>query len=139
PRTYIATAQAWDDEMRRKISDHQIQRGPDWTTIEAPMDIGPALQVDADQIVLLDCATLWLTNQIMANADIQAATNDFLAQLSTCLAPVVVVSNEVGQGITPDNAMARTFVKHQGRLNQAMAVQADHVVFVTAGIPQVLK
>ena len=140
PRRYIATAQAWDDEMRAKIAAHQTQRGPDWTTVEAPLDLVNALLLaQPDEIVLLDCVTLWLTNLIIAEQDISQASKSLCVALTQATCPIVVVSNEVGQGITPDNAMARAFVKHQGNLNQALAAAALEVFFVTAGIPQKIK
>lgn len=140
PRVYVATAQAFDAEMRAKISDHQIQRGSDWETIEAPDDLGGVLAARApDEVVLVDCATLWLSNRLLAEDDLSQAQEAFLAGLVACPAPVVVVSNEVGHGIVPDNALAREFRNAQGRLNQALALQADVVVQVIAGLPQVLK
>jgi adenosylcobinamide kinase/adenosylcobinamide-phosphate guanylyltransferase len=139
-RVYIATAQAFDDEMRAKISDHRSQRGPDWLTIEAPLDVASALATcTIGQIVLLDCATLWLSNAMLADQDIAAASASLLAALAICPAHVIVVSNEVGHGIVPDNALARQFRNAQGRLNQLLAAQADLVVQVTAGLPQTLK
>lgn len=140
PRHYIATAEAWDDEMRCRIAKHQTDRGPDWTTWNAPCDVASVLaQIPQDHVVLLDCATMWLTNHILAEADIAAESIALLADLAACAAPVVVVSNEVGWGIVPDNALARTFRDHQGRLNQQIAAQAGLVVGVMAGLPMVLK
>lgn len=140
PRVYIATAQAFDDEMREKIENHKNQRGPDWHTIEAITDVATALGDCADdQVVLLDCATLWLTNVVLAEQDVIAAENALLAALGACPARVVVVSNEVGQGIVPDSKLGRAFRNHQGRLNQKLAAQAGLVVNVIAGLPQVLK
>jgi adenosylcobinamide kinase/adenosylcobinamide-phosphate guanylyltransferase len=139
-RIYIATAQAFDDEMRVKISDHRSQRGPDWWTIEAPLDAASALSTcTIGQIVLLDCATLWLSNVLLADQDIAAASARLLTALATCPAHVIVVSNEVGHGIVPDNTLARQFRNAQGRLNQLLAAQADLVVQVIAGLPQTLK
>lgn len=138
-RTYIATAQAWDDEMRRKIADHKIQRGPDWTTVEAPIDLPQTLANVDEGVILIDCATMWLTNLILADREIDSDVRALLIALDTCRVPVVLVSNEVGQGIVPDNQMARDFVKIQGRFNQQLAAQADRVLFVTAGLTQVLK
>ena len=140
PRRYIATAQAWDDEMRAKIAQHRLQRGPDWTTVEAPLDLTEALEAArAEDIILLDCATLWLSNLMMAKRDIQSACAGLCTALTQAPCPVTIVSNEVGQGITPDNAMARAFVKHQGHLNQDIARLAQEVIFVTAGIAHTLK
>ena len=140
PRHYIATAEAWDDEMRLRIAQHVADRGPDWVTWNAPRDLpGTLAQIPSGQAVLLDCATLWLTNHLLAEADIAAETAALLHALATCASPVVVVSNEVGWCIVPDNALARAFRDHQGRLNQQIAAQAGLVVGVMAGLPMVLK
>ena len=140
PRIYLATAQAFDAEMTDKIARHRDRRAPGWTTIEAPMDAARHLRgLPGGSVVLLDCVTLWMSNQLLAEADLDAATDDLLAALAACPAPVVAVSNEVGQGIVPDNALARRFREAQGRINIALAAQADTVVHVVAGLPQVLK
>ena len=140
PRPYIATAEALDDEMRDRIAQHQADRGADWTTWSEPRDVvGVLAQIPPGQVVLLDCATLWLTNEILADADISARVATLLTALSACASPVVVVSNEVGWGIVPDNALARAFRDHQGRLNQQIAAEAGLVVAVMAGLPLVLK
>lgn len=139
-RHYIATAQAWDSEMRAKIAAHQADRGADWLTHEAPRDVAAVLaQVPPEDVVLLDCATLWLTNALLAEADMAAECAGLLEALGSCAALVVVVSNEVGWGIVPDNALARAFREHQGRLNQQIAAQAGLVLGVMAGLPMVLK
>jgi adenosylcobinamide kinase / adenosylcobinamide-phosphate guanylyltransferase len=140
PRRYLATAEAWDDEMRAKIARHREDRGGDWTTVEAPLDLAPALaEALAGDVVLVDCATLWLTNHLLADHDLPAETDRLIAALSTCVAPVVIVSNETGWGIVPDNALARRFRDAQGRLNQRLAAEAGLVVTVIAGLPLVLK
>lgn len=140
PRIYLATAQAFDAEMKEKIAAHQAQRGTEWTTIDCPIDVATALSsCTEDQVVLLDCATLWLTNVLLENHDVTAETKLLLDALAVCPAPVIVVSNEVGYGIVPDNALSRQFRAAQGRLNQQLAAAADRVVMVTAGLPQVLK
>jgi adenosylcobinamide kinase/adenosylcobinamide-phosphate guanylyltransferase len=140
PRRYIATAEAWDDEMRNRIAQHQRDRGADWTTVEAPLDLPAALAAASrDEAVLIDCATLWLTNHLLAEHDLAAQTRALLAALAACPAPVVIVSNEVGWGIVPENALARRFRDEQGRLNQRLAAQAQLVVTVIAGLPMVLK
>ena len=138
PLTYIATAEAWDDEMRARIAAHRPDRGGDWTTIEAPRDLTGALD-GAGGAVLIDCATLWLSNTMLAEADLQAEVAALLAALTRHTGPVVVVSNEVGWGIVPDNALARAFRDEQGRLNQRLAAESDLVVGVMAGLPLVLK
>ena len=140
PRVYIATAQAQDDEMRAKIAQHRAGRGQDWQTLEEPRDLAPVLAaVRADKVVLLDCATLWLSNHLLAGADLAAESIGLLAALMTCAAPVVVVSNEIGWSVVPENALAREFRDAQGRLNQALAAQAGLVVAVMAGLPLLLK
>lgn len=140
PRRYIATAEAWDDEMRDRIARHRADRGTGWITDEAPLDLSAALAaVRAEEAVLVDCATLWLTNHLLADHDIAAETGRLLAALSDCPAPVVIVSNETGWGIVPENALARRFRDEQGRLNQRIAADADLVVAVMAGLPMVLK
>lgn len=139
-KIYVATAQVYDDEMAQKVTAHLAQRGTDWTTIEAPIDVASALaKARADDVVLLDCATLWLTNVILGEHDIEVETTNLLAAILPCPAPVVIVSNEVGQGIVPDNALSRKFRNAQGQLNQTLAAQAGLVVAVMAGLPLALK
>lgn len=140
PRLYIATAEAWDDEMRARIAQHRAERGTGWRTLEAPQDPGAALAAARpEEAVLLDCATLWLTNRMLAGADLAAEAEALVAALAACPAPVVVVSNEVGWSIVPENALARRFRDEQGRLNQRLAAAADLAVAVIAGLPVVLK
>ncbi len=139
-RHYIATAQAFDAEMTQKIADHRAQRGAGWITHDAPFDPGAVLaRLDADAVVLLDCVTLWLTNIILTDRDPEPAQAALLQGLADCACPVVVVSNEVGMGIVPDNALSRRFRNAQGRINRQLAAQADTVVTVIAGLPLVLK
>lgn len=140
PQFYLATAQVFDIEMRTKIDLHLARRGAGWTTIEAPLDLKPPLSsLTETQVCLIDCATMWLSNHVLADNDIPTAQSDLLGALSACTAPIVIVSNEVGHGIVPDNALARQFREAQGRLNIALAAQADLVVQITAGLPTVLK
>jgi len=137
---YIATAQVFDDEMAKKVSRHQNIRGDDWTTIEEPIAVANILKsVKSTQAVLIDCATLWLTNIMLGKHDIAAESAVLLTALRLCAGPVVIVSNEVGQGIVPDNALSRSFRNAQGTLNQAIAAEADNVVAVMAGLPLALK
>lgn len=139
-RHYIATAEAWDTEMIDRIARHKTNRGAGWITTETPCDVVGVLEtVPSGQVVLLDCVTLWLTNLMMAEADIAAESARLIAGVASCRSPVVVVSNEVGWGIVPENAMARAFRDHQGRLNQQLAAQAGLVIGVMAGLPMVLK
>jgi adenosylcobinamide kinase/adenosylcobinamide-phosphate guanylyltransferase len=140
PRRYIATAQAWDAEMRAKIKSHQVQRGTNWKTVEVPLEVEAALlEAQPSEIILLDCVTLWLSNLMMDGRDIEKSCSSLSAALQRAPCPVIIVSNEVGQGIIPDNVMARTFMKHQGHLNQLLALHAKEVYFVTAGLSQKLK
>ena len=138
PRSYIATAEVWDDEMRARIDRHIADRGDGWTTIEAPRDVAGAL-MRAKGVVLIDCATLWLTNVMLGGGDVQAETATLITAIAAFPGPVIVVSNEVGWGIVPDNALAREFRDEQGRLNQRLAEVADLVAGVMAGLPLVLK
>ncbi|MEL6681079.1 MAG: bifunctional adenosylcobinamide kinase/adenosylcobinamide-phosphate guanylyltransferase [Pseudomonadota bacterium] len=137
---YIATAQAFDDEMKAKIFRHKQSRGNRWLTIEEPLAIPKVVNdCTSKQAVLIDCATLWLTNLILGEHDIAEHSYDLIKALQASDAPVVVVSNEVGQGIVPDNALSRQFRSAQGTLNQQIASAADLVVAVMAGLPMVLK
>ncbi|MEP2030831.1 MAG: bifunctional adenosylcobinamide kinase/adenosylcobinamide-phosphate guanylyltransferase [Paracoccaceae bacterium] len=139
-KTYIATARVLDAETDAKVQKHKVDRGHDWTTIEEPVDLPAALaKVPARDSALIDCATMWLTNNMLDGNDIVEAQAGFLKAMSSCPAPIVIVSNEVGHGIVPTNQLARQFREAQGRLNAGLAGAADLVVFVTAGLPQVLK
>ena len=140
PRVYLATAQAWDAEMAARIARHCDARGPGWRTVEAPLDLASALAaVDPGEAVLIDCATLWLSNQMLAGADLAQEEVRLLRALDACAAPVAVVSNEVGLGIVPETALGRRFREAQGALNQRLAARADLVVLVAAGLPLALK
>jgi adenosylcobinamide kinase/adenosylcobinamide-phosphate guanylyltransferase len=136
---YLATAEAQDDEMAARIAAHRARR-PGWRTVEAPRELASALAgAAAGEIVLLDCATMWLSNALLAGADLAAEEARLIAALGACAGPVVVVTNEVGLSIVPDNALARAFRDAQGRLNQRLAASAGLVVAVWAGLPLVLK
>ncbi|MCS0496385.1 bifunctional adenosylcobinamide kinase/adenosylcobinamide-phosphate guanylyltransferase [Ancylobacter sp. MQZ15Z-1] len=140
PWTYIATAEAHDAEMAERIALHRSRRAEDWHTLDAPHDLATALAgLPADRPVLVDCLTLWLTNRMLAGADVAAESAALAAALGACKAPLVVVSNEVGLGIVPDNALARRFRDAQGRLNQMVAEKADRVIFMVAGLPMRVK
>lgn len=139
--TYLATAEALDAEMAARVAKHRARRGDSWTTVEEPLDLIGALTGHADpkRPILVDCLTLWLSNLMGAGGDIDAQTAALAARLQDLGGPVVLVSNEVGLGIVPDNELARAFRDHAGRLNQAVAQAADHVLFVAAGLPMTLK
>lgn len=137
---YLATAQAHDAEMRAKLRKHKEQRGEGWRTIEEPLDIGRTLAtISGDNAVLLDCLTMWLSNQMLAENPLDEAEAELMAGLALCPAPLVIVTNEVGLSVVPENALARQFREAQGRLNQKIAAKAELVVNVVAGLPQVLK
>lgn len=140
PCTYIATARAYDAEMAAKIAAHRAARGDGWYTIEAPDALAERLAaLPAGRAVLVDCATMWLSNRLLAEAPLDNELPALVDALAACAAPVVVVSNEVGQGIVPENALARRFRDLQGRLNRHIAERADLVVAVMAGLPLALK
>lgn len=140
PWIYVATAQAADGEMRDRIGRHQRRRGSGWTTLEVPLDVPKALTSEAcDHPALIDCLTLWLSNLMHSGRDIEHETDRLLEALAASAAPRVVVSNEVGLGIVPDNALARAFRDEAGRMNQRIAAAADCVMFVAAGLPMILK
>ncbi len=138
---YLATAEARDAEMAARIADHRARRGNRWHTVEAPLELVAGLRDNAaaDRAVLVDCLTLWLANLIDAGRDVDAETAALSDALPTLTGPVVMVSNEVGLGIVPDNALARAFRDAAGRLNQAIAVAAQSAVFIAAGLPLHLK
>ena len=131
---FIATAQSWDDEMRDRIARHQADRDARWTPVEAPLALPDAIREHsrADRVVLVDCLTLWLTNMLL---DLTAAGEALVAALEGAPGPVVLVSNEVGFGIVPDNALARRFRDAQGSLNQRLARVCDATDLVVAGLP----
>ncbi|MBC6440552.1 MAG: bifunctional adenosylcobinamide kinase/adenosylcobinamide-phosphate guanylyltransferase [Rhodospirillales bacterium] len=140
-KIYLATSESGDGEMSERIRLHRERRGPDWTTIEEPLALAKTLraEVRADRAVLVDCLTLWLANLMAAERDV-AAEGDALADTLLALdGPIVLVSNEVGQGVVPENALARRFRDAAGLLHQKIAVVAGRVVFVTASLPQTLK
>lgn len=140
PKVYLATSQVLDPEMQAKIDRHLTMRGPNWTTVEAPLDAARHLAtLDESQVCLLDCATMWLSNQMLAETDLAIETDRLMQAIAACKATLVIVSNEVGHGIVPDNRLARAFREAQGRLNIALAAAADHAVLVVAGLPLVLK
>jgi adenosylcobinamide kinase/adenosylcobinamide-phosphate guanylyltransferase len=140
PWIYIATAEAGDAEMAERIALHRERRGTDWHTVEAPHDLPAALTgVDGSAPVLVDCLTLWLSNRMLKGVDLEAEAARLEAALDNRRGPVVLVSNEVGFGIVPDNELARRFRDLQGRLNQRMAARADCVVLMVAGLPLMVK
>jgi len=138
PWVYVATAQAFDEEMRGRIAEHRDRRAPGWRTVEAPLELAAALRDAGDAPVLVDCLTLWLSNLMLGDADLAAAVTTLEAALERA-APTVLVSNEVGLGIVPDNPLARRFRDEAGRLHQRLAARAGRVVFMVAGLPVFVK
>ncbi len=140
PWIYIATAQAFDAEMETRIRQHQDRRDERWQTVEAPLELVKTLDKVPDNTpLLLDCLTLWLSNQLLREADLDHETNALIAALARPRGPWVIVSNETGMGIVPDNALARRFRDEAGRLNQRVAAMASEVILMTAGIPLHVK
>jgi len=140
PPVYIATAEALDAEMRERIAQHRARRGNGWIEREAPLALAEALEAtDGDGARLVDCLTLWLSNLLHAERDWSQEATRLAATLARQSSPVILVSNEVGLGIVPDNALARLFRDAAGRLNQLIAQAADEVEFVVAGLPMRLK
>jgi len=142
-RVYLATAQALDDEMRQRIRRHQEERGPNWTTIEEPLEPSRVVSsMSAGDLVLMDCLTLYLTNlmgQELGDDEILKRVDGLSSAIIESGAAVIVVSNEVGGGVMPVNAMARRFSDLSGLMNQHMASAADRVYLLTAGLPRRLK
>lgn len=138
PWLYLATAQAFDDEMRARIALHRERRSADWATRDAPIDLAEAVAA-ARGPVLVDCLTLWMTNLILSEADIPRAVDGLLDACAGASGPLVLVGNEVGLGIVPDNALARRFRDEAGRLHQRLAAQAERVIFMVAGLPMTVK
>jgi len=137
---YLATAQGQDGEMSDKIKRHQARRGPEWRLIEAPLDLSSALQpLSESHVVLLDCLTLWLSNLLEANADIEAETEHILSVIQNSATHIIAVSNELGLGLVPATPLGRAFRDAQGLLNQRFAEAAGTVTFVAAGLPLSLK
>jgi adenosylcobinamide kinase/adenosylcobinamide-phosphate guanylyltransferase len=140
PWIYAATAEAGDAEMAERIAMHRAQRASGWQVIEAPHDLAGALAAaPAGAPVLIDCLTIWLSNRMLADADVAAELGHLEEALDRRVGPVVLVSNEVGSGIVPDNALARRFRDLQGRVNQRIAARVDRVALVVAGLPLIMK
>ena len=139
PRAYVATAEAHDGEMADRIAAHKAERGDDWDLIEAPTDLTGAIGAANGRTLLIDCLTLWLSNLMAAERDIAAETDALIAALAEASGPVIFVSNEIGMGLVPMEALSRRFRDEQGRLNQRIAAAANRVEFVAAGLPLRLK
>lgn len=148
--TYVATAQALDQEMQHRISLHRAERPATWRTLEAPAGLAQALRDhDSRSILVIDCMTLWLSNALLQDFREEAPTaalatwdaerGGFMEWLRGSRAEVLVISNEVGSGIVPLSPVSRRFQDEQGRLNQALASVCDRVTLVVAGLPVPIK
>jgi adenosylcobinamide kinase/adenosylcobinamide-phosphate guanylyltransferase len=138
---YIATAQALDEEMQNKIALHRKRRGDRWRVVEEPLSLVDALKENnfADATILVDCLTLWLSNLLANGCDVLGEIDRLVRVLSNLSASVVFVSNELGLGVVPENAAARHFRNLHGVMNQSVAAAVERVIFVTAGLPSILK
>ncbi len=138
---YIATAEAHDEEMTARIARHRAERGPQWRTIECPLALAKTLSANSrpENVIVVDCLTLWLSNNLLADRDVEAETRAMCEAIEQCPAQLILVSNEVGLGIVPVTALGRRFRDCQGRLNQRIAELAGTVEFIAAGIPLRLK
>ncbi|MGH1414698.1 MAG: bifunctional adenosylcobinamide kinase/adenosylcobinamide-phosphate guanylyltransferase [Pelagimonas sp.] len=137
---YIATAQAFDSEMTARIETHQARRGAEWHTIQEPLDIRQALVAsDGQGPRLVDCLTLWVSNLMHHDRDCAQAAQELADVIETQSSPVVFVTNEVGAGIVPENALARRFRDEAGRVNQIIAQSCDELYLAVAGYPMKVK
>lgn len=135
---YLATSRVWDAEMAERVQIHQARRNDLWQTIEEPVAIHDII-TSTDKPMLVDCLTLWLSNLMEMEADIDQETEQLCSALKMTKQDIVLVSNEVGLGIVPDNALARKFRDLAGKINQTVAQTADRVIFVAAGLPLTMK
>ena len=138
---YLATAQIFDEEMQARIDLHKQRRGPEWVLAEAPVDLVDTLRrfEHPDNVILIDCLSVWMTNLIIGEHDIAAHRDSLIAHLAISISSLIFVASETGLGIVPDNALSRQFRDESGRLNQMVARASDDVFFVTAGIAQKIK
>jgi adenosylcobinamide kinase/adenosylcobinamide-phosphate guanylyltransferase len=138
---YVATAEALDAEMSERIARHRAERSSRWRTVEAPLDPAGAIlrESESGKVLVVDCLTLWLSNIMLRDQDVAAATSGLIEALARRRSTVLLVSNEVGMGIVPENALARRFRDEAGRLNQAVARAADEVLLVCAGLTLRMK
>ena len=142
-KLYIATAEANDEEMRLRISEHKKRRGEQWMTVEEPVELGLALQAQRGQIdcALVDCLTIWLSNLLLRGGEkyVESKIEELMQTLPGLNFDLILVTNEVGSGIVPDNSLARQFRDLAGWANQRIAATANEVVLMVAGIPMIVK
>ena len=139
PWIYVATAESGDEEMAARIESHRQRRDAQWRTIEAPRELAKALSACGDEPVLVDCLTLWLSNLMLAEANIEKEIAQLEKALMSARARLVLVANEVGSGIVPSYPLGRRFRDLQGTLNQRIAASAERVILMVAGLPLLLK
>jgi adenosylcobinamide kinase/adenosylcobinamide-phosphate guanylyltransferase len=139
-KLYLASANIYDEEMQEKVNKHKDRRGSEWTTIAEPLDAVHYIEnLNSKEIMLFDCATMWLTNHFLEKSNIYHEIDLLVNSIKSSKGSIITVTNEVGSGIVPDNSMAREFRELQGKLNQKLATVASLVVTVIAGIPLILK
>lgn len=140
-KIYVASGEAGDGEMATRIARHRERRGPGWTTLEAPLEAVAAIagHDGPENFILFDCVTLWVANLMQAGRDVEVETGRLVRLMPELSGRLVIVANEVGLGIVPDNALARAFRDAAGQANQALAMAAGEVVFIAAGLPLKLK
>ena len=144
-KVFLATAQPFDDGLRERVQKHKEQRGAEFRTVEEPVYLGKALAAigKAPAVIVIDCLTVWVNNlfhQMRDNAPGVAEQKElFLQALGDCPATIIIVTNEVGMGIIPDNALARDFADTLGALNQQIAQMSDQVILMVSGIPSWIK
>ncbi len=144
PRTFVATCTPQDEEMRQRVQRHQQERGRDWNTLEVPVKLAEALtqQGEKEGLMLVDCLTLWISNMLMEDADDQTVQQRCKAVCNILKAPpcpIILVSNEVGTGIVPENPLARRYRDLAGWTNQQIAAACQSVIWMVAGIPVTIK
>ena len=137
--SFIATAQALDEEMRQRIQNHQAERLATWETLEVPLEVPKALQSAMHLVVLLDCLTLWVSNLMFAEREVLPEIENLLVVQAESDKTLLVVTNEVGMGIVPDNALARHYRDLLGAANRRIAGEADAVYLLVSGIPVKIK
>jgi adenosylcobinamide kinase/adenosylcobinamide-phosphate guanylyltransferase len=143
-KLFVATCVPRDDEMHQRVARHQAERGPEWRTLEEPLGLAEAIRAHSGEadLILVDCLTLWLSNLMLAEeslAGLDRRLDELVAALRAARCPVILVSNEVGAGIVPENRLARRFRDAAGMMNQTIAAGVDRVTWVVAGIPVTVK
>lgn len=140
PWIYVATAEAHDSEMQERIDAHRLRRDMRWQTVEAPLKLAETLKdLPANRAALVDCLTLWLSNHLLADHDLDGECEALVGALAARTSPTIVVTNEVGQGIVPGDPLSRRFRDAAGKLNQKVASVAGRVILMVAGIPMQVK